>query len=557
MSLNVRSGQGQIPTLVLVQNVASTRVATISPSVLTEKSTFVTVGNVPNVALADLDAIAQGNRVVRVLNVPGTALRALPAVSNFKTRVTATLKNLPIGGNGFVHSVVGSTQPQTTARKFFPGHYVLLQKGDQSSTTTIASRFTEIASETNIRGVIPRIDWNLIEGATQGSYTWTLLDFIRDQAVAAGKKWMVLVIDRQFNSGTDPNSAPVPFYVKNLDLFGVGGTLNGVTVNDHGALARIWRQDVMDRQIALFNAIFARYDSDDSFQGAMGEESSIPFNSTTPPTDWSATNLGVQLRRLQSGVASPTRRSIFFSNLNYLSNDPNLLSTVQGVTSAANYGQGITGPDICVNPTSGPVPLTGYTTAQSMWIGAQGAGSTAAHDFRPEGPAAFMAQTGGTRQHTFQEIYDGMVLYGNTHMIWEHAEPASGQDGYGLRWSLVLSNLHTGSFNGYRVACPTSFSPETVMSISSPSVTEGNSGTKLMTFTVSVNAPQTKAITFHYQTEDGTATAGSDYVATSGTGTIPIGSTSYAINVTINGDTVVEPDETLRVRIPSSSIAWV
>ncbi len=43
------------------------------------------------------------------------------------------------------------------------------------------------------------------------------------------------------------------------------------------------------------------------------------------------------------------------------------------------------------------------------------------------------------------------------------------------------------------------------------------------------------------------ATAGSDYVGKTGTLTIPAGSTTGTINITVNGDTVIEPDETLRV----------
>ncbi|HEX5884529.1 MAG TPA: Calx-beta domain-containing protein, partial [Pyrinomonadaceae bacterium] len=56
--------------------------------------------------------------------------------------------------------------------------------------------------------------------------------------------------------------------------------------------------------------------------------------------------------------------------------------------------------------------------------------------------------------------------------------------------------------------------------------------------------PSAQTITVDYTTADVTATAGSDYVAAApGTLTFPPGTTSATINVVINGDTTVEPEE--------------
>jgi serine protease len=75
------------------------------------------------------------------------------------------------------------------------------------------------------------------------------------------------------------------------------------------------------------------------------------------------------------------------------------------------------------------------------------------------------------------------------------------------------------------------------------SADEGNSGTATKTFTVKISKALASDLTFDYDTMDGTATAGSDYVAASGSGVIPAGSTSATVNVTVNGDTDVEADE--------------
>ena len=63
-------------------------------------------------------------------------------------------------------------------------------------------------------------------------------------------------------------------------------------------------------------------------------------------------------------------------------------------------------------------------------------------------------------------------------------------------------------------------------------------------------------VTITYSTANGTATAGSDYVAVvAGSVTIPAGALTGNLPVTINGDTTVEPDETFTVTVASATNA--
>lgn len=82
------------------------------------------------------------------------------------------------------------------------------------------------------------------------------------------------------------------------------------------------------------------------------------------------------------------------------------------------------------------------------------------------------------------------------------------------------------------------------------SVAEGDSGTSNLVFNV-VIFPSYDAgpVTVNYTTADGSATAGSDYVATSGTLTIPPGQTLASIAVPIVGDVSVETNETFTVTL--------
>jgi len=85
------------------------------------------------------------------------------------------------------------------------------------------------------------------------------------------------------------------------------------------------------------------------------------------------------------------------------------------------------------------------------------------------------------------------------------------------------------------------------MSIGDVAVAEGNSGTRNAVFTVALSKAATSTVTVNYTTANGTATAGSDFTAASGTLTFVAGETSKTVTVAVRGDTAVEANETFRV----------
>jgi len=94
----------------------------------------------------------------------------------------------------------------------------------------------------------------------------------------------------------------------------------------------------------------------------------------------------------------------------------------------------------------------------------------------------------------------------------------------------------------------------TTLSINDVTQAEGNAGTTIFTFTVSLSAPAgAGGVTFNASTADGTtnpANAGSDYVAfTNSPFTITSGNSSTTVTVQVNGDTTPEPNETFFVNI--------
>jgi uncharacterized repeat protein (TIGR01451 family) len=84
--------------------------------------------------------------------------------------------------------------------------------------------------------------------------------------------------------------------------------------------------------------------------------------------------------------------------------------------------------------------------------------------------------------------------------------------------------------------------------IGNVAVPEGN-GTSNITFTATLSATSTTVSRVRWQTQDGTATAGADYTASSGELVFQPGDLTKTFTVPILGDSIFEPDETFTIVI--------
>jgi hypothetical protein len=160
---------------------------------------------------------------------------------------------------------------------------------------------------------------------------------------------------------------------------------------------------------------------------------------------------------------------------------------------------------------------------------------------------------------TISSIWDGRIAsHTGTHYVianagWNSTLAVGGQISFGFiaapgssPASPVNYLLNGKSISGGNPTPP----PPTLPSITINDVTisEGNSGAKNATFTVTLSSAATSNITVNYATRNGTAVAGAaasggDYTATSGKLTFAAGQISKTVNVGILGDTVFESDE--------------
>lgn len=90
--------------------------------------------------------------------------------------------------------------------------------------------------------------------------------------------------------------------------------------------------------------------------------------------------------------------------------------------------------------------------------------------------------------------------------------------------------------------------PKPALSVADVSQPEGN-GASTLSFVVRLAKATSLQVQVSYATSDGTATAGSDYTATSGRLTFAPGVTTQTVAVPILGDTVVEADESFSLTL--------
>ena len=131
-------------------------------------------------------------------------------------------------------------------------------------------------------------------------------------------------------------------------------------------------------------------------------------------------------------------------------------------------------------------------------------------------------------------------------------------EGASEAFKVVLSNAFNASIgDGEGIGTITDDDNAPTVTINDVSPPEGNLLSTPFRFTVSLSNPSSSPVSVAWATADGTATAGSDYAADSGTVTFAAGSTSETVDVSVTGDTLFESNETFFVNLTSPTNATI
>jgi Ca2+-binding RTX toxin-like protein len=92
--------------------------------------------------------------------------------------------------------------------------------------------------------------------------------------------------------------------------------------------------------------------------------------------------------------------------------------------------------------------------------------------------------------------------------------------------------------------------------VSAPTIVESNRGQRLAVFTVTLSEPAAQELTFDYATRDGSAVAGEDFVAATGTLTFAPGQSVLTVSVPVLGEIDAEASETFHLVVtPTDDLA--
>jgi predicted extracellular nuclease len=281
----------------------------------------------------------------------------------------------------------------------------------------------------------------------------------------------------------------------------------------------------------------------------------------------------VNVASLDAGAASVTPASLLFTPANYSTTQPVTVAAEQDVDTANEStaveftasGIGTTSVAVTVTDDDTALPTVTLTGGNAVAEGNGCTTSNVAFTATSSAPAG----AGGLTVH--YAISAGtadagdLTLGAGAVVIAQNASSANFNVPVNCDFAVEPNETFDVALTtdaAYTIGSPSSASGtitnddvNLTLSLAPVSQSEGN-GASTMTFTATLNqaAPAGYGpVAFTLGTTDGSATAGSDYVALSEAKSIAEGQTSATFVVTINGDTTVEADETFDVAISATS----
>jgi hypothetical protein len=242
------------------------------------------------------------------------------------------------------------------AIKWHPGQYMSLENNHKYDD--IDQRYiSQIGGEPTVTGILRNWNWRDIE-TSRGVYDFSSIDtYLKTVTSLSSKKRMIIRIDNRVFGGQ--TGSTVPDYLKSDPAY-----MGGAVPMANGVVARIWDAPVMDRYIALIQALAQRYDSNPYVEGISTSETAIGFSSAYPaPATFSTGTLLAQLQRYMIAARLAWAHSAVFVETNYFGSD----SQMQALIDSAVKNQAVIGgPDV--------IPGTAIQSDQVM-LGAAGTGA--------------------------------------------------------------------------------------------------------------------------------------------------------------------------------------
>lgn len=175
-------------------------------------------------------------------------------------------------------------------------------------------------------------------------------------------------------------------------------------------------------------------------------------------------------------------------------------------------------------------------------------------DYEVTGNTVAVFSPGEAEEQFTIKILDDLVKETSTfESAFFTISPANGTPVIGTNNTIELQIFDNDSIarGEFRLGASSYSSPELIRDDTKDTVTEGETASQYTTLDVSIvrSKGSQGEVTFQFETEDGTATAGKDYIAQDGDVTFEDGETLKIIQFSIINDLDVEDDETFTLRI--------
>jgi hypothetical protein len=185
--------------------------------------------------------------------------------------------------------------PYQTTRKFHPGHYTALLRGQGGL------KYMNDAVRPGVVGIMKRYTWRRLE-PTPGTYDFSGIQSDLAWASSYGMQLIVMIEDKTFQ-----DERPTPAY---LDGYTFRNRIGGYTVLR-------WNPYVVARWKALVKAMGARFDAHPNFEGIATQETAMGFDGSQLAAHGYSPELyrDAYIQMFESALASlPTSRIFWYQN---------------------------------------------------------------------------------------------------------------------------------------------------------------------------------------------------------------------------------------------------
>jgi hypothetical protein len=267
-----------------------------------------------------------------------------------------------------------------------------------------------------------------------------------------------------------------------------------------------------------------------AWAGNIPAASSVQLSTRTSPDGASWSSWSTPLTTSGASITSPAGRYIQYV-LQLATSDASQSPVIDSVTFET------TGANVDSTP-----PVVSNIAVSSI------TSSSAVISWTTDEPSSSQVQFGPTRAY-------GQSTTADATLVTSHSQLLTGLSGGTLYNFRVVSLDGSGNEADSANATFTTGAPS--LSIADVSVSEPASGTATAVFTVTLSASSSQTVTVLYATADGTARAGSNYTATSGTLTFAPAVTTQTISVPVLSDGVVTSNLTFAVNLSGASGAAI